>query len=379
MAPAVARALNGANGLLYGGPLPGMLSRELALQVPAVRRGVNLIAGSVGSFPLARWRGEDRMEPGRFLAYPEDYRPYARTMAATVRHLVLYPYAWWQVTNRTFSGFPDRVRVLDPEYVSFDREFGTDEVSAEYAFYKGRKIPRADLICFEGPDDGLLAYGRLEILTALALEVAANRYASPEVPTGYLKQEGQYVLERTEIDKLLDDWEKSRMAHATAYLNAGVSYHSAQSSAADLQLVEAREESAKQLARLLGIPARYMSVHSGDSMTYSNVAAERSDFVDLCLSPYMEAITGRLSMEDRNGSPRGQNVAFDLDNFLRGDPAERAQRSKTLVDLDVMDRAEARRLERLPGPPPKRSAPPSAPAAPTGQPADDPPARQEAA
>jgi hypothetical protein len=342
----------GNTGWFYGGPLPGMIAEDVALSIPAVRRGVNVIAGAICTFALDRWRGDLKIDPGSFLEFPENYRPYPRTMFDTARSLVLYPYAWWQVVERNRAGFPSRVRWLDPAYVSFSHVFGTAEFESEYAFYKAKRVPVGDLICFEGLDQGLLCYGRTTILTALALEMAANRYASPEIPTGYLKQEGMYEITEGESDDLLDRWERSRRRRNTAYLNAGLSYNSVQSTAAELQLVEGREQSARQVARLLNIPFRYMGVDSGNSMTYSNIASERADFVDLCLAPYMAAITGRLSMPDRNGSPRGQRVQFDLDAFLRGAPADRVARSKTLVELGVMTRDEARALEGLPGPAP---------------------------
>ncbi|MBS2533858.1 phage portal protein [Catenulispora sp. NF23] len=287
-----------------------------------MRRAANLISGTISTFPLERWRDDVKLPSGQLLTAPEDYRPYARTMAAIVRDLVFYPYAWVQVTERDYYGFPKRVRWLDPEYISFERNFGTAEVSEVYAFYKSRQIPIGDLICFEGPDEGLLVYGRESILTALMAEAAAKRYASPEIPTGYLQQEGNYVLEKGEIRDLLSEWQKARMEFATGYLNAGVSYKTTQSTAADLQLVEAREECALQISRHTGLPPRYMAVKTGDSMTYSNITEERSDLVDLCLAPFMASIAGRLSMSDRNGSPFGQAVKFSSDAFVLGVPTQ---------------------------------------------------------
>lgn len=320
--------------------------------VPAVRGAINIIAGSIATFPLERWRDGRKIDPGTFLAYPEDYRPYSRTMAATVRSLILYPYAWWQVTARDPAGFPSRVRWLDPRYVSFTPVWGTAEIDDKWAWYKGSRVARTDLIPFEGPDMGLLHHGATILTTAIALEEASRTYATPSVPTGYLQQEGQYTMAKPDIEALLDDWEASRKARSTAYLNAGVSYHSVYSTAKDLQLVEAREESARQIGRMLNLPFRYMGVDSGNSMTYSNIASERADFVDLCLSQYMEAISGRLSMPDRNGSLPGETIRYGLDAFLRGAPTDRVARSQVLVDMGVMTRDEARALEGLPGPAP---------------------------
>jgi HK97 family phage portal protein len=347
---------------------PFTLTRQVALQVPAVRRGVNLLAGAIGSLPLVRWRDRMQIPGGQLLEQPEEYRPYCRTIAATVRDLILNQYAWWLVVQRDrTTGFPARIVRLEPEYVSVQHQYGTDQIDSQFATYKGRPVEPGDLICFEGPDEGLLVHGREAIMTALALESAAQRYASPEVPTGVLRQEGQYGLTDPEVDALLDRWESSRRNRATAYLNAGVSYTSVQSSATDLQLVEAREESALQICRHLGIPPRYLAVSSGDSMTYSTIESERRDLVELTLAPLLNSIEQRLSMSDANGSARGQSVRFSLDDFLRGVPLERAQRYSALIPLGVMTADEARTVEDLDGPAPLPPALPEnpSPAAPT--------------
>ncbi|MCF2526941.1 phage portal protein [Yinghuangia soli] len=323
----------------------GAVPRALALQVPAVRRAVSLIGNTIGTLPLVRWRGTDQLDGTPFLDQPEGFRCRYNTMAATVGDLVLHRYAWWRVLRRDYLGWPLEVVRLEPEYVSVQRLFGTDEVERVYATYRGREVPPDDLICFEGPDEGLLQLGRGEILTALALEAAANRYASPTMPTGVLKQRGQYGLTDDEIDALLTKWETSRRARTTAYLNEGIEYDPVAASPAELQLVEGREESAVQIARLCGIPPRYMNVTAGDSMTYSTLESERRDLIELTLTPYMEPITGRLSMSDRNGSPRGVRVGFSLETFGRGAPLDRAQRYATLIPLGVMSVQEARDAE----------------------------------
>ncbi|MFI5861205.1 phage portal protein [Streptomyces sp. NPDC051546] len=338
----------------------GAVPRMLALQVPVVRRGVNLIAGAVGGLPLARWRWGAAIEPGPLLTQPETWRPYARTIAATVADLILYPAAWWLVIERdSWTGYPTKIVRLDPEWVQVQTEPGTDEITREWATYKNRPVNVADLIRFDGPDEGLLIHGRTAITTALALESAATRYAAPSVPTGILKQTSQYEMTDTEVTAFMERWERSFLGGTTRWLNAGVDYQAVQSSAVDLQLVEAREECALQLVRHLGIPPRYAAVSAGDSMTYSTLEAERRDLSELTLMPYLHAIEQRLTMPDRNGSPRGQSIRFDLSDFARAAPLERAQRYATLIPLGVMSPAEARVTEDLDGPPP---APPRAPA-----------------
>lgn len=326
----------------------GRVPRTVALQVPVIRRGVNLISGTIGSFPLTRWRNGEQIPAGTLLEQPELWRPYCRTIAETVADLVLYKYAWWMVIERDpWTGYPTHVVRLDPEYVTVQHQFGSDEIMWEWATYMGEIIDPINLLRFDGPDDGLLTCARGSIMTALTLEQAAARYASPDVPTGILKQTSQYDLTDPEVDRLMERWSARFGSGSTRFLNPGLDYQSVQSSAVDLQLVEARGLSDLQLARHMSLPPRYLAVSYGSSMNYSNLESERRDLIELAFIPYLNAIEQRLSMNDRNGSPRGQKVRFDLSDFSRGVPLERAQRYATLLPLGVMSVEEARAAEAM--------------------------------
>jgi phage portal protein BeeE len=89
----------------------------------------------------------------------------------------------------------------------------------------------------------------------------------------------------------------------------------------------------------MGIPAWYLNAENA-SATYSNVASERRSLVDFGLRNYLTIIEDRLSMDDV--TPRNQIVRFDLDDFLRGNAAERVEMSIKLYDSGIITRDEAR-------------------------------------
>lgn len=346
--PALAAQIRAGNDPAAAWTDGARVPRPVALQVPVIRRGVNLISSTIGSFPLTRWRWGVQIDPGPLLEQPETWRPYCRSIAETVADLILYQYAWWRVIERdTWTNYPTKVVRLDPEYVSVQHEFGSDEIMWEWATYRGQVVPTGDLLRIDGPDEGLLTCARGSIMTALTLEQAAARYASPDIPTGILKQTSQYELTDPEVEALMNRWSARFGSGSTRYLNQGLDYQAVQSSAVDLQLVEARALSDLQLARHMGLPPRYLAVSYGSSMNYSNLESERRDLIELAFTPYLNAIEQRLSMSDRNGSPRGQKVRFDLSDFSRGVPLERAQRYETLIPLGVMSVAEARSAEAM--------------------------------
>lgn len=325
----ISAALYAEPGTLNPGDMP--LNRDTVKMVPAVRRGVRLMSGAIASMAMERWRGLDRLPPG-MLAQIEPDRAYVTTMTLTVEDLILFPYAWWKVLERDDQGFPKVCRRLEPEHVSVQREpDGAGVVERAFVTYRGKEVPQRDLIRFDGPDEGLLCLGRVEIETALRLELAARVYASPEVPTGYLKNTGQYELPQPKVTELLDAWRIGRMTRSTAFLNGNVDYVNTFATPDTLQLVQGREETAAQIARLLNLPPRYVGAKSGDSMTYSTQRAERQDLLDFSLSPYFKPIAQRLSMSDINGSPRGQEVRFSGAAFLATDPREAAEIAEILI------------------------------------------------
>lgn len=339
----------------------GCLSVDMAMKVPAVRRCVRVLCDAVASMPLSLWRDLEQLPTPAFLHQPEDWRPRSATIRETVMDLIFYPAAWWKVTARDFLGRPLVAVRLDPAYVTVQRVPGSSEIDRVTATYKGVEVPQADLIRFDGPDKGILAYGHVEIITALKLELAAQIYADPEIPSGVLTNTGQYRLTPGERVELLTQWRAARYARSTAFLDANVDYKNTQAMPDQLQLVQGREECAAQIARLFNLPGYYANAKSGDSMTYTSVPAQRRDLVDLSLQPYIQAIEDRLSMNDRNGTPRGQSVRLNRKDLLRSDSREDAEVGEILIRSGQSTANEQRANRGLPPiTPAAGSAPPAA-------------------
>ena len=67
--------------------------------------------------------------------------------------------------------------------------------------------------------------------------------------------------------------------------------------------------------------------------------------VDFSLRPYLTAYEQRMSFSDI--TPAGTKVRFDLDDFLRGNPLERAQVYEILNRIGAMSVEEIREEEDL--------------------------------
>ena len=69
-------------------------------------------------------------------------------------------------------------------------------------------------------------------------------------------------------------------------------------------------------------------------MTYSNSISERKSLIDFSLRPVLLAIEERLSLQDF--VPAGTVIRHDVDDFLRGDPLQRAQVYQILNSIGAM-------------------------------------------
>lgn len=355
---------------LDGGPV----TRQVALQIPTIRRGRNMICGTVGSLPLVAFRRPADGTPWstvdrRLFAQLDPRCTPSHTLQMTVDDLLFRDVAWWRVTERDTTGYPVAIERLAPERVQVQPE--TSE-SVGRVLVDGKEAHDRDLIRFDGPGDGgLLANGGPVIRLALSLIRGAKRTADDDVPTGKLTlREGATEPSnepgsatdgsgRSQVEKMLDDWEAARAARTTAYLNSAIDYETVASTAQQRQLSELSDMVATDLARLLNLPASRVNAPQGSGMTYTNTEADRRDLVDVTLTPYLAAIEQRLSMGDV--TPSTQGVMFDLTGYVRGTTQELVTAGAAAVAAGLASREEVR--TRWLGLPPGAPELPSAPGA----------------
>jgi HK97 family phage portal protein len=199
------------------------------------------------------------------------------------------------------------------------------------------------LIRFDGPDEGLLHRAGKTIAAAVYLENAAVNYAKEPAPSMVLKSNGTN-LTAERVSSLLTAWKTARQTRSTAFLNADVNLEQFGFDPKSMQLAEARQYVALELARACGIPAYFLSAEQ-TSMTYSNAVTERRSLVDFSLRPILKAIEERLSLPDFVPNP--VMVRFALDDFLRGNALERAQVYEILNRIGAMSIEQIQREEDL--------------------------------
>lgn len=332
---------------------------DIALSIPAMRRAVVVLL-TPATFTLSAWQGTTRLAPtdprSSWLRQPDPRRSLMWTLARTLSDGLWFDRCVWRMT-RNIAGQPSRFERVHPNrYTSIDDPLDPD--TAIGWILDGQTLSvtefERDHVVFDFAGLGGLRRLGAPLLGVYAdLQAAAGNYARSPHPADILRNSGA-DLTTEEIDSLLSTWETNRARRSTAYLPASLTYEAQGWSARELQLVEAREHAALEVARLVGLPAFAVDAKSGDSMTYGNTVDRRRDVAE-ALRPWMTAITQTLSLDDRTGRPAGRVLPagvvaeFDVDAYTRDDPETRMRTWDLALSSGVLDRDEVRAAEPLAG------------------------------
>jgi HK97 family phage portal protein len=333
-------------GLFFGAQT---VTREQAMSVPSVARARNIICSTIGSLPLESYNHftKEHLRPQRVIMQPDPRIAGSAIYAWLAEDLLFRGVAYGQVLDSYAATDNSRIRAwtrVSPDRVTYDLNYNQTEIIA----YKidGLTIPASgvgSIIVFSGLDEGVLNRAGRTIRAAQELEKAAELYAKEPVPTMVLKSNGTNLTPER-ITKLLESWKISRSTRATAFLNADVELTTLGFDPQKLQLNEARQYLATEIARAVGIPASFLSAEL-TSQTYSTTVMERKALIDFSLRNIVTPIEQRLSAADF--VPNGVEVRFDIDDFLRGSALERAQVYEILNRIGAMSVEQIQEEEDL--------------------------------
>lgn len=323
------------------------ISRRTAMQVPAVKRAHDLIAGTLGGLPLRLYAPDNTETPSTFLSQPEHGVARSVTMTRTIADLFFDQVAWWRVTRRDWTGRPYTIERLDPHRVV---------VNKGKVYVDGKEADDLDLIRFDSPFPGMLTAGARAIRTCLTLDAAAARYADGAPPADYfVPAEGVDPGTDEEVEAMLTTWNAARRKRSTAYVPAALEYKTGGWSPDKLQLADARQHAVLEVARVAGIDPEEVGV-AMSSRTYFNAFDRKQAFINTTLGGYRATLEDRLSMQDVTAA--GYTSRIDLTAFLRSDDLTRMQVYKAGLEVGVY--ADTNEVRVAEGKPPV--AQPSSPA-----------------
>ena len=354
LAPAVMSQGYGAGVYSYGGLYATgngapFMDRFTALQVPAVARCRNLIAGVISSIDLELYKKSTgvKIESPLWLDQPDMRQPRSVTIAYTVDSLLFYGVAYWRVT----SLYADDGRPSGFEWVANTRVTVTTDKTGETVQYysiNGVQAPMSgigSLVTFQSLLPGVLETGGRTIQAAIDIEKASSVAAATPMATSVIKNNGADLPE-AQVSGILAAWKAARTSRSTAFLTSTLDIQNIGFSPKDMMYNEASQYLATQIARLMNVPAFMISADLNNSMTYQNVLDSRKEYVAYSLQPFISAVENRLSMDDITA--HGNVVRFALDEtFLRADTAARLDSIEKMLNLGLIDLEQAQSMEQL--------------------------------
>jgi HK97 family phage portal protein len=318
-------------------------SRTEAMTVPTIARSLGIIQ-TIASLPMhcRNIATGEKVQTPRVITQPDVRIAGSVFYAWLISDLFFHPTAYARVTDR----YADTGRIRSMERIAPERiTFQTNQNGTEITAYliDGVYVDFNNLVVFAGQSEGLLARAGRTVKAAAALEKAAMNFAVEPLPQMILKSNGT-SLPADRVAKLLSSWRTARANKSTAFLNADVTLETLGFDPKSIQLNEARNYVALELARACGLPAYFVDAQQS-TFTYSNALDKRRDLVDFAFRNYMAVLEQRLSFADF--VPAGTDVKFDVDDFLRGNPLERAQVYEILNRIGAMSVEEIREDEDM--------------------------------
>lgn len=360
-----------------GGTIAPRVSREMALQVPAVLRARNLICGSLSTLPLSVWGPDKRQVPTiavgsdqRAVTYlapnPDPELPQSVVLAETYEDLLFEGVSWWRVTRRGWHGFPVEAQHVPHSSVfvaqgssllpSQQRVTPDQSIPRDGTVYvDGRPVRDDEIIRFDSPNPPLLVAAARAIRTCLQLEITASLYIKDPLPLGYFAPaDGAEEMDDDDVQDLLDDWEAQRAKRATGYVPKSLEFKGLQWDAKQLQLVEQRAAARLEIALAAGLEPEDLGV-STTSRTYANREQRNQDRINFTFGALASAVQERLSMRDV--VPRGYETRVTFAGFTRGDALTRMQTYKAGLEVGAYaDEDEVRAEEGKPPLTPEQKA-----------------------
>jgi hypothetical protein len=297
--------------------------RSRAMQIPTISRARDLLASLVASLPIhhygTQWNGEDLEEiplpPEPWMLRPDPDSTRAHMLAWTFDDLFFHGRAYWYVASRYSTGFPASFQWLPADLMNLQSVLtaGNRPIGDYSLQFQGTDLPIRDVIVFYSPADPVLYDGARAIRTAEKLDRAAERFANTPAAFGWLAQKSGEPMSADELAALSEAWIEARENNSIAALNEFVEWNESQMDPTRLQLLEARQHQALELARVCNVSPFLVGAPTGSSMTYQNAQMAQAQLA-IDAGPYIDAIEQTLSSDAV--TPRGHLVRLDRSVWL---------------------------------------------------------------
>ena len=341
---------------------------QKSLTIGAVFQAVNLISGDVAKLPLNVYRRRpDLGVKGREVdeAHPAQklvkYRPNAEMSAFKFwRRLMTHALIWsnaYALIERDPMGNPIALFPLLPDRTAPARTkdgvlYYTSEIDGELHGFAASNILHIEQISITGESDCQMVYKARE---AFALALAAEQFASKyfrnggriggilEVPVGMTKQ-GADNLE-SGFRKTYDQLDA---AFKSVILRDGAKFHQGQFTPEQTQMLGARQEQVKEIARWFNIPPHKLGDDSKAS--YNSLEQENRAYLNGCLSHWLKTIEAECYLKLLTPAEQEQNsrfIEFNVAALVAADIATQYGIFRTGIEAGILSPDEVRAKQNL--------------------------------
>ena len=320
---------------------------KTALGIPAIYRGVSLIADAIGALPLCAYRNNRKVEPTpQILMRPNPVETRMETISAMAASLIIHGNYVAVLGQPGTNGFPESIYPVSPERVQVTKENGRIVYRIDEQIYDKSEIFHIKNFALPGDlvGRGILAIAKQALGKEIAISEYASRYCDGGVnPTAVIKSQNP-DLTQEEADALKTAWMAmySSRNRSPVVMNASTDFEVLSSNAAESQLVEAQMASLTEAANILGLPPYFLGSPNA-SRTYSNVEQENLQLIQWSIQPIAERIESAFS----DLLVRGQTAKFEYESLLKTDTFSRYQAYQTALASGFLTVDEVREKENL--------------------------------
>ena len=337
----------GRVGRFYEGSWSGTyVDEQTALGVPAIWRGVTLIADAIGALPLHAYRNGRIVNPTpNILIRPNPPETRMETIAAMASSLIIHGNYIAVLGEPGSNGLPENFYPVSPDRVNVARKEGRLVYRIDDKEYDQSEIFHIKNFAMPGQfvGTGIVGSQKQSIGKSIAVNEYAARYFDGGVtPTAVLKSANP-DLSQAEADALKDAWMAMYAGRnrAPVVMNSSTDFQILSNNAQESQLIESQTNGLTEASNIIGLPAYYLG-SPNTSRTYSNVEQENLQLVRWSIQPIAQRIEESLS----DLLVRGQNAKFNYDSLLRTDTLTRYQAHEIAIQHGFLTVDEVRDLER---------------------------------
>ena len=338
-----------------------VVTPETAMRCAPVRCAVQAISETIGQLPVGIYNWTPAGVREKAAKHPltallnvaaNDFTPANEFREQITRDALLQGngYAW---IGRSSAGNVGELVRLVPGSVSCNLDPQSGEPVYEGT---GGPIPAADLIHLRAPSvrfgaigDSPITEAKEAIGLAITLEAhAARLFGNGARPSGLIAFKNPLGPEA--VIKAKAAWQAAHGGNksgGTAVLDNDAAWQSLALSSVDAQFLEMRKHAIEEIARVFRVPPVLLMEYG--RATWGNSEEMGRQFVTYALMPWIRRWEGELRLKLFSASDRTTSgPAFDVDELLRADLAQRSEAYSKLIAMRAVTPNEVRAWENLP-------------------------------